>query len=86
MTSIMLYIEHMNTTINLHVSVQANIRFITSAFFLVAFAAAKLDLASPALLPNETGVTCFARRNDMVKSTLNDRVHSRSPACDTQLS
>lgn len=60
MTSIMLYNERMNLTIAIHVSVEMTIRFFASAFFLVAFAALKLDLASSALLPNEAGIRLLA--------------------------
>lgn len=60
MTSIMLYNEHMHLTIDLHVSVEMTIRWFASTFFLVAFAALKLDLASSALLPNEAGTRLLA--------------------------
>jgi hypothetical protein len=57
MTSFMLYIDYMNTTINLHFTMQIIlIGFIALSFFAAADADAKLDLASLALLPNETGI------------------------------
>jgi hypothetical protein len=64
----MLYIEHMNLTIDLHVSVEMTIRFFAPAFILVAFAALKIDLASSALLPSGAGFEVLAQTGEAVKS------------------
>jgi hypothetical protein len=66
MTSIMLYSEHMNVTINLNIAVQAIIKSIALAISISAFAATELDLASPALLPNEAGTKTVAGRSTTV--------------------
>jgi hypothetical protein len=52
MTSFMLY---NNSAMHLNISVQMTGRFFASALFVSALAAAKLDLASLALIPNESG-------------------------------
>jgi hypothetical protein len=61
MISFMLYIDYMNITIHPHFTVQIIIRFIALSFFAAALADAKLDLASLALLPNETGASYISK-------------------------
>jgi hypothetical protein len=61
MTSFMLYNEQMNATVHLNFAVQITGRFFASALFVMASAAANLDLASSALLPNETGTGTISK-------------------------
>jgi len=61
MTSFMLYNEQMNATMHLNVIVQITGRFFAPALFVMASAAANLDLASSALFPNGTGTGIISK-------------------------